>query len=287
MLADMLRFNRRCKACWPAPASTACSLGEFLDRERLGQPFRDHYLLPMAAAIWSCPTRTMMDFPAESLARFFDNHGLLSVVERPLWRTVVGGSHSLREAHPRRPRPDRVLMDGAVGVSGDRRSAAVRLASGNTLAASIGRARLSCRPGPGAARAAQRRRGRLLGRFRYQPNRTFLHTDRALMPGGAGSGPPGTTSPATAAAVPTASSAVSVTYWMNRSRASTAARLPGLAEPAAAARTRTQVIAEMTYDHPVFDQARHGRPARAAPAAGADRSGSAAATSATASTRTP
>ena len=48
----------------------------------------------MAAAIWSCPTRQMRAFPFRSFARFFNNHGLLDLADRPQWRTVSGGSQS-------------------------------------------------------------------------------------------------------------------------------------------------------------------------------------------------
>ena len=87
---DIFRFNARCRHCLAHSGFDGRSLGEFLASERLGDGFRDHYLLPMAAAIWSCPTDTMLDFPAESLARFFDNHRLLNPLERPAWRSVAG-----------------------------------------------------------------------------------------------------------------------------------------------------------------------------------------------------
>ncbi len=92
MVWDILRFNRAAKRLLEEDAGLDLSLGEFLVREHLGTPFREHYLLPMAAAIWSCPTNTMLEFPAASLARFFENHGLLDVKDRPQWQTVTGGS---------------------------------------------------------------------------------------------------------------------------------------------------------------------------------------------------
>ncbi len=55
------------------------------------------YLLPMAAAIWSCPTETMLKFPAQSFLQFFANHGLLNVNDRPQWRTVINGARTYLE----------------------------------------------------------------------------------------------------------------------------------------------------------------------------------------------
>lgn len=255
MLSDMLRFNRRCKALLAGPGFDGLSLGEFLDRERLGERFRAHYLLPMAAAIWSCPTRTMMAFPAESLARFFNNHGLLSVIQRPLWRTVVGGSHSYVKRILSDLGQDRVLLDGAEQVRRRADGIEVVLQSGASL--QFDKAVLACHADQALALLEQPSADEtaLLGRFRYQPNQTYLHTDRALMPKrrrvwASWNYLAGDASPARQDDV----CAVSVTYWMNR--------LQGLA-------TETdylvslnplqppdpeRVIAAMTYDHPVFDQ---------------------------------
>ena len=63
----------------------------------LGDWFRRFYLLPMAGAIWSCPPRQMLEFPARTLVRFFANHHLLSLTGQPQWRTVTGGAQNYVE----------------------------------------------------------------------------------------------------------------------------------------------------------------------------------------------
>ncbi|MBY0427594.1 MAG: FAD-dependent oxidoreductase, partial [Alphaproteobacteria bacterium] len=68
------------------------SLGELLSELKMGQWFRNYYLLPMGAAIWSCPAKQMLQFPASSFVRFFHNHGLLTIDNQPQWYTVDGGS---------------------------------------------------------------------------------------------------------------------------------------------------------------------------------------------------
>ena len=65
------------------------TIGNYLVERRFSPGFRDNYLIPMAAAIWSSPAHTLMDYPAESFIRFCGNHGLLKLVGRPLWRTVA------------------------------------------------------------------------------------------------------------------------------------------------------------------------------------------------------
>ena len=67
-------------------------LGELLEQGRYGKAFIDHYIVPMGAAIWSTDAATMQSFPAKFFIRFLLNHGMLSVNDRPVWRTVSGGS---------------------------------------------------------------------------------------------------------------------------------------------------------------------------------------------------
>jgi predicted NAD/FAD-binding protein len=97
--------GRNSGACWPtscastarawngccATPTTACTLRAFLDAGGYSRAFADWYLLPMAAAIWSCPPGRMLDYPLATFVRFCHNHGLLQVFDRPLWRTVQGG----------------------------------------------------------------------------------------------------------------------------------------------------------------------------------------------------
>ncbi|WP_295885737.1 NAD(P)/FAD-dependent oxidoreductase [uncultured Thiohalocapsa sp.] len=252
MLLDIFRFGARCRHCLTHSAFDGRSLREFLADEGLGDAFRDHYLLPMAAAIWSCPAAAMLDFPAESLARFFDNHRLLNPLERPLWRSVVGGSHTYVQRMAEDLGPERMLADAAVAVERHAARVRVRLASGAALEAD--RVVLATHADQALALLAQPtvEEQKVLGCFRYQPNRTFLHTDTRLMPhrrrvwsawnylaGEASDG----------------AAAVSVTYWMNKLQGLETHRnyllsLNPLADP-----DPQQVIAEMTYDHPVFDQA--------------------------------
>ncbi|KAA6187829.1 FAD-dependent oxidoreductase [Thiohalocapsa marina] len=252
MLRDMLRFNRRCKALLADGGFDGLSLGDFLQRQGLGTEFQHHYLLPMAAAIWSCPTGTMMDFPAESLARFFNNHGLLNILRRPEWRTVVGGSHSYVKRILSDLGEQHVLFDAAQQVRTRGDEVEVRLGSGAERR--FDRVVLACHADQALAllERPDDDTARLLGAFRYQTNRTWLHTDAQLMP--------------RRRAVwaswnylaeqrQDGERAVSVTYWMNRLQG-----LPGttdylvslnpLQEP-----EPERVIAAMDYEHPVFDQA--------------------------------
>lgn len=91
MIGDILRFNRETTRMAQRGERCALSLGAYLDSRGYGQAFRDWYLLPMAAAIWSCPADAMLAYPVETFVRFCHNHGLLQIINRPRWLTARQG----------------------------------------------------------------------------------------------------------------------------------------------------------------------------------------------------
>jgi predicted NAD/FAD-binding protein len=93
MLRDIMRFNKEAQRDLDQGAIAAgATLGEYLQSRRYGAAFTEQYLVPMGSAIWSSDTRAMLDFPLLFFVRFFKNHGLLSVTNRPQWRVIEGGS---------------------------------------------------------------------------------------------------------------------------------------------------------------------------------------------------
>ena len=92
MVRDILKFNRQAEANLKLAREKDLSLGDLVAQGGYGRPFLDWYLLPMGAAIWSTPTATMLEFPAETFLQFCLNHRLLQVEGRPMWKTVRGGS---------------------------------------------------------------------------------------------------------------------------------------------------------------------------------------------------
>lgn len=93
MLRDILRFNKRAQSDLSEGRIAAdTTLDEYLKAGGYGERFILHYIVPMGAAIWSMPMAQMLNFPVEFFVRFFKNHGLLSVNNRPQWRVIEGGS---------------------------------------------------------------------------------------------------------------------------------------------------------------------------------------------------
>jgi len=98
MLRDILRFNRNAESYLDQVRNTTCTLAQLLEREKFGQAMQDWYLLPMAAAIWSSTVKDILGFPAENFLAFCLNHRLLQIENRPMWKTVLGGSREYVKA---------------------------------------------------------------------------------------------------------------------------------------------------------------------------------------------
>ncbi len=92
MIRDILRFNKTSLEL--LGEGNEIKLGDYLQQGKYSQQFIDNYIIPMGSAIWSTEARQMLDFPARFFVRFFHNHGMLTVNDRPQWRTVAGGSAS-------------------------------------------------------------------------------------------------------------------------------------------------------------------------------------------------
>ena len=247
MIRDLLRFYRE------APGKLASletlSLGAFLERDGYGRAFRDDHLLPMAAAIWSAPAKTLLDFPAVSFVRFCENHGLLKVTDRPIWRTVTGGSRTYLGPLTV-PYADEIRLGTAV-MSIERGPAGVTLrdASGSVarhdqvVIATHADQALTMLAAPSADERA------LLGAFRYSRNRAVLHSDATLMPRrrrawsswnyiGRRTGD---------------TDSLCVTYWMNRLQ--NLPRAPDYFVTLNPTLEPASIRHEDIYEHPVFDLA--------------------------------
>ncbi|WP_321797236.1 NAD(P)/FAD-dependent oxidoreductase [Caballeronia sp. J97] len=181
MLRDILRFNASAHTHLQHASANRCSVGELLVEGGYGAPFQRHYLLPMAAAIWSSAANDILRFPAATFLRFCLNHALLQVSDRPPWKTVAGGARDyvqriaatlddVRTQTPvRRVRRDDEGVIVMTDDAGPERFDAVVLAT---------HAPTSLRLLDDAS--AEERA--LLGAVRYQRNLAVLHTDCALLP---------------------------------------------------------------------------------------------------------
>jgi predicted NAD/FAD-binding protein len=181
MIADIVRFNREATSLETGGRVWSVTLGEYLDAESYSEAFRDWYLVPMAAAIWSSPARDVLDFPLASFVRFCHNHGLLSIADRPQWRTVAGGSRAYVDKIV--ARLEDVRLDAPVKRV-RRHGTGVEIDTALRIAERFDGVVLACHSDQSLALLGDpsRDEARLLAAVRYQPNRVLLHTDTALLP---------------------------------------------------------------------------------------------------------
>lgn len=250
MLGDIWRFNRVATRLAESGEIPALSLGQYLAAEGYGAEFRDWYLLPMAAAIWSCPTGTMLAYPLATFVRFCRNHGLLQISGRPQWLTVEGGARSYVRKIVAQLDDVRV----ATPVLGVERSAAGVKLRTRTGVERFDEVVFACHSDQTLAilgdQASEQERA-ILGAVGYQHNVALLHTDAALLPRRrkvwsawnylAGAGAPD-------------ERPVSVSYLINRLQPLPFAEpvvvsLNPFLEPAA-----DKLIKRIDYAHPVFDE---------------------------------
>ncbi len=184
MVREILRFNRDAGELLNGaerPGEPELTLGEYLTQRGYHREFIEHYLIPMGGAIWSSSRAVMLRFPARFFVRFFHNHGMMSVDDRPTWRVVMGGSKAYT-AVLTRPFRDRIRTGQPVtGVSRAADAAWIRTAAGEEPYDAVVMAchadtalRLLAQPSP-----AERE---ILGCFPYQENLAVLHEDISFMP---------------------------------------------------------------------------------------------------------
>ncbi|MFP4635068.1 MAG: NAD(P)/FAD-dependent oxidoreductase [Nitriliruptoraceae bacterium] len=182
LMADVLRFHRLGRRLLDDPRSRGLTLGGFLAAAGLSRGFADHYLLPMAAAIWSSGTAVIESFPLDTLLRFLDNHGLLGVTTHHPWRTVVGGSSSYLAplTAPFRHRIHRGMP--AAGLTRDGDGATVRFHDGTSARFDAAVVATHADEALGLLDDATPLEKELLGAWEYTTNDTYLHRDRSLLP---------------------------------------------------------------------------------------------------------
>ena len=181
MLFEILRFNRSASADLKSNRLSAMSLGDYLEQNRFSKRFRNDYLLPMGAAIWSMSTEAMLNFPAHSFIAFFNNHHLLGFVS-PQWRTVKGGSRSYVTKMMASYR-DRVRLGQAVrtvtrtshGVTVHCEDGSQSLFHGVIFASHTDETLAMLTDASKEERA-------VLSAIPYKPNTVYLHRDDSFMP---------------------------------------------------------------------------------------------------------
>jgi predicted NAD/FAD-binding protein len=181
MLRDIVRFNREARNLLDADDDTL-SLGDYLRDNHYSTAFTDYYIIPMGAAIWSAEPRRMLSFPATCFARFFANHGLLNIKNRPQWRVIRGGSRSYVDKLSA-PFRQQIRLDTPVtGIT--RHASHVEVTSTRHGTERFDQVFIAAHSDQALAmlRDASPLERAVLGAIPYQRNDVVLHTDTSLLP---------------------------------------------------------------------------------------------------------
>ena len=260
LLKEIVRFNKTAHAQLSFLENNKkvdYSLGDFLVEHRFSKSLQHNYLLPMAAAIWSCPVEIMYKFPAFSFLRFFANHGLIDLKDRPQWRSVIGGSRE----YINKMRP---VLEAEIAF----RSAAKSVKRGDDHAEvscsestqKFDHVIFACHADEALALLDDPLliEQDILTHFKYQKNETYLHTDQSLMPkrkhawcswnylAQSASGDSSIND--------IQDKQVTATYWMNKLQKFEADKNYLVTLNPYQAIDPEKVIKKMTYHHPVFDK---------------------------------
>lgn len=181
MVNDILRFNRESTEILDDD-NDLMTVNDYLAEHGYSRQFSEHYLLPMGAAIWSCPTTTFGLFPIRFIVEFYKNHGLLSIKNRPIWRVIKGGSIEYVKALTQTFR-DRIKLNTPVqNVKRSDQSVEVVTSNGTEQFDELVFACHSDQALKILADDATPAEREILGAIRYEPNVAVLHTDESVLP---------------------------------------------------------------------------------------------------------
>jgi predicted NAD/FAD-binding protein len=245
-LAEIMRFNREARKLLQDPANADLTLGDYLRAQHFQGEFSHYYLHPMAAAVWSTSPEEIEDFPAFTLIRFLENHGLLGLTTQPQWYVLQGGSSSYI-APLTAPYRERIRLGARIaGVT--RTAAGAQIAFEDRAPESFDEVVFACHA-PQTMQLlsdATPRERQVLEGFRTSRNQTVLHTDSSLLPRRLGARASWNYH------LGTQRRAATLTYHMNRLQS-----LP-TAEDYCVTLNHTQsvdqrhILREMTYFHPLY-----------------------------------
>ena len=183
MIKDILRFNKQTVAMVSNnTVSDSQTLGEFVEQNGYSDRFVNHYIVPMGAAIWSASVDVMMEFPLKFFLKFFNNHGMLSVDDRPQWRVISNGARSYIEPMIQ-PFKDNIHLNSPIALV--KRSAdevVIKTVAGKEH--TFDQVVFACHSDQALAMLEEptQQENDILGAIPYQMNEVVLHTDRRLMP---------------------------------------------------------------------------------------------------------
>ena len=161
------------------------SLGEYVKRCKFSEEFVNDHLIPMSSAIWSCPEREILNFPAKTLLTFFKNHQLINFIFRPKWRTVKGGSrqyvNKVVEKIKKNKKNKFVLNSKIKSIFSKNNKIEINLEKNTEI---FDKVIMATHPDQTIRliKNLDKQSTDILSKFKYQKNTVYLHSDKNLMP---------------------------------------------------------------------------------------------------------
>lgn len=247
LLLEIDRFNKQARQILTDERYAAYSLKDYVKEKKYSRDFVEQFLIPISSAVWSTPPDLMLEFPAVTLVRFFNNHGFMGLHGHYQWKTVAGGARCYRDKIMKRFQ-DRIFLNTA--------AVKVRRTAGKVTVTDIRGERKTYDQVLLAAHAdetlavledATPQERTVLSKFAYQKNRVTLHTDASVMPQTRGAwsswnyrvGPEGT----------------STVYWMNNLQGVSEQKDYFISVNAADELNDDKIVWDSEYSHPLFNVA--------------------------------
>lgn len=182
MLSDVLRLSRNAEKLMADPTVADLTLGELMKREGYSDAFTDWYLIPMGDAIWSTPPGDMLDYPALTFLHFCDNHGLLHVTGKPQWLSVRGGARRYVDAAARSFSGEVFLGEPVLSVRRTADGVCVGTALGTRDYDAVVMATHPPQTRAILGEGMTDGESEVLSAFNYWDNPVVVHTDESFMP---------------------------------------------------------------------------------------------------------
>ncbi len=183
LIKEILRFNKLCKAVYEQESyQAALTLGDFLAEHNFSEFFSEHYILPMGAAIWSSSLAQMEAFEFQFFVKFFYNHGLLNITDRPQWYVIPNGSRSYLTPLCQ-PFAKNIHLNSQIKAI-DRTNNGIIIHFDNTPAQQFDEVIIACHSDQALALLADASddEKNILAAMPYKANSVILHTDTAMLP---------------------------------------------------------------------------------------------------------
>ena len=250
ILQGIREFRREQERLAANEVPDGLSISDYLTHRKYPRAFASHYLLPLAAAVWSGTGDDVAQMPARTFLNFLANHGLLRLTDRPQWRTVTGGSRNY--VNRALDSVDEILLSRPV-------EAITRDSDGVDIADSTGERRrfdhvVFATHADTSLRIlgseATPQENEIVGSFRYSPNRAIVHSDPRLMPERK---QVWSSWNAIGAVTAEARNPVTVTYWMNRLQSLPEDRQIFVSLNPTIEPRSEHIIDDVMFQHPQFD----------------------------------